>query len=128
MFRYVFAVIAGYAVMAAIVMASFSVVFLKRDLAIERGTIDVQVSFIIYALVMGFVAAVVGGWVCAKISRCHRVVLIFAGLAFIIGIGLAIQNYNKPWPKLTAEQIATMPLSKLGDVGRQPDWYAFTLP
>jgi hypothetical protein len=129
MFRYILAVIAGYAVMAAIVMVGlFAPFLLKRDLAMEPGTLDVKLSFMVYALVMGFVAAAVGGWVCAKISRCHRVVLVLAGLAFVIGIVMAVQNYNKPWPTLTAEQIEKMPLPKLGEVGRQPDWYAFTLP
>jgi len=59
-------------VMSALVFATFSIAFLMTGTtaAFEEGSYDVTVLWLIVSFVLGFVAAVNGGLVCAGIAQC----------------------------------------------------------
>ena len=128
MFRSILSVIAGYASMAIVVMAGFSIAFVRPDLAFRPGTVNVTPGWLIYALVLSLLAAVLGGWVCRRIARTYRPVLALGVLAIAIGTGSAIHNLSRPVPAQSAEELAALPPSERFQLGRQPDWYAFILP
>jgi len=86
MLRNILAVIAGYIVMALVVMVGLTGAYfaLGADRAFEAGTYDVTILWIVVWAVASIVAALVGGVLCAKISKHSKGAVI--SLAILIGI------------------------------------------
>jgi len=68
MLRAILSVIAGYVTMFMVVMATFSVAFLAlgTERAFAPGSWDPSVLWLVVSFALGLLAAVVGGWVCAR--------------------------------------------------------------
>ncbi len=92
MVRAVLAVIVGYLVMALLVFSSFSLAYLLMgaDGAFRPGTYEVTPLWLVVSFVFSFIAAVVGGWVCATIARRSPAAKGFAAVVFILGLLLAL--------------------------------------
>lgn len=128
MIRSILSVLAGYASMAVLVMAGFSIGFARPELAFKPGTLIVTAEWLTYTMLLSFFAAFVGGWVCRRIARSHRPVQVLAVLVVLFGMASGIQNSTRPEPTLTAEELAAMqPMDRMQHT-RQPDWYAFSIP
>jgi hypothetical protein len=128
MVRSILSVLAGYATMAALVMAGFSIAFVRPEIAFEPGTLNVTTGWLIYTALLSIVAAIVGGWVCRRISDSPRPVEMFALIALALGAASAGQNARRPEPAVSANELAEMkPMDRL-KFARQPDPYAFALP
>lgn len=128
MLRYVLAIVGGYAALAGIVLAGFSVALFAPHLAFQSDSLNVTNNWIIYTLILSLAAAVVGGYVCKVIGRCDKIVTLFAVIAMAVGIGGAVANQKKPEPTLAREQIVAMTMMEKSEHLRQPNWYAWTLP
>jgi MFS family permease len=128
MLRSVLAVIVGYVVIVVIVMLGFAVGFVAPDLAFEPGTVDVRPGWMVYAMAVGFIAAVVGGVVAARIGRRDGPVYALAALLLMAGLVSAAINLLREPPAITAEQLAAMPAPERMQHARQPAWYALALP
>src|SRR5262249_56106386 len=79
MFRFIIAVVVGYLVMVVLVVATSSVAFVVPDVAFQKDSFDVTHGWLAYALAVGLVAAVAGGFVAARIARPRRAAALFAG-------------------------------------------------
>lgn len=129
MVRAILGVIAGYLVMAILVFCFLTAAYLAMgaDAAFRTGTYNVSMMWIIVSCLLGLVAAIVGGLVCAAISRSKRAVLVLAGIVFVLGILIAI-------PALTT--IDLRPNNRSGSVSniqamqqaRTPTWLALVNP
>ncbi len=111
MIRAVAAVFVGFVVMAAIVNIPLVLFALKPAAAFKYGTTDVVTTgWMALSIIVAVVAAPCGGYVAAVIARSptNRPVMALAGIVFMLGILSAI--------------------GQLGEMPRQPTWYAFTLP
>lgn len=127
MLRVVIAVIVGYAVMAFLVFATFSLLYLMLgpDGAFRPGTFEPSTTWVVISFVLSFIAAVGGGWVCAAIARQSKAPKVFAAIVFVVGILLALSVL------MAGED--TRPQVREGNVGniaamqnaRQPLWVAF---
>jgi hypothetical protein len=71
MLRAAGSVVVGYLVMFVVVFATFTVAYLAMGTegAFRPGTYDVTALWLIVSLLLSFVAATVGGLVCATIAR-----------------------------------------------------------
>ena len=128
MLRSILAVVVGYVVMTCFVFATFSITFLimGTEGAFRPASFEPSTAWIIASFILGFIGALVGGYVCATIARGSRAPLILAGLAFVLGVLIAISIINTPHEA----RIRT------GDVGnfeamqnaRQPTWVAILNP
>jgi hypothetical protein len=128
MLRSILSVIAGYAAMAILVMAGFSIAFVRPDLAFRPGTLTVTTGWLVYTILLSFVAALAGGWVCRRIARSGKPVWVLAVFAVHLGLASAVQNFSRPEPALSSEEVTALPALERGQYARQPDWYAFALP
>jgi len=128
MVRYALAIVGGYAVLAAIVLAGFSVAFFAPHLAFQSDSLDVTNNWIIYTLILSLIAALAGGYVCKLIGKCNKIVMLLAIIAMAVGIGGAVANHSRPAPDFSREKLAAMTMMEKGEHARQPDWYAWTLP
>lgn len=128
MFRNVLAAIAGYIVMALLVIAGFSVALAAPEFAYQADSLDVTSGWIAYTLALSFVAAVAGGFVCAAIARKPRPVAALAIVVVLLGLLEAGRNLMKSRPAMTHEQLAAMSIMDKAQISVQPTAYAFALP
>ncbi|HJZ90374.1 MAG TPA: hypothetical protein VKE40_05845 [Gemmataceae bacterium] len=125
MFRFIIAVVVGYLVMVVLVVATSSVAFVVPDVAFQKDSFDVTHGWLAYALAVGLVAAVAGGFVAARIARRRRAAAILAALALIIGLLSAVGNLRRERPTGSPAGLTT---TERASRMVQPTWYAFTLP
>lgn len=128
MLRSILSVIAGYAVMAVIVVAGFSVAFVAPDFAYQAGTLDVSTGWLVYTIVLSFLAAVAGGLVCVLIARNYQPVVVFAAIVLAYGMYEAYRNGQRERPNKTAAEVAAMSMMDKAQMSVQPAAYAWSLP
>jgi hypothetical protein len=129
MLRAVLGVILGYLTMAVLVFVLFTAAYfaMGADGAFQPGSYDVSTLWLGVSIVLGFVAAVVGGIVCAAISRLPKPPLVLAVVVLVLGILSAI-------PVLTTspgdQEIRPGDVSNMDAMmkARQPVWTAFLNP
>lgn len=99
MLRAILSVIAGYAVIFMFVLVTFSVAkfAMGDDRTYQPGSWEVSTTWLVVSFVLGALAAVSGGWVCAKIARSMTAPMALAALVLVLGLIMAI-------PALTGTQ------------------------
>lgn len=93
-------VVSGYVVMFVAVMTTLSVAFVAMgaDRAFEPGTFEVTALWVLVSAVSSFGAAILGGYVAARIGRGPRVAVLLAVVVVILGVILAIPALDAPEP------------------------------
>jgi hypothetical protein len=130
MWRNIGAVIVGYIAMAAFVFVSFSVAYvvMGTDGAFKPASYDVSTLWIVASLVLGFIAAVLGGLVCAAIARGSKAFVWLAGIVLVLGLLMAVPALTTPRedpPPTRDVSVATFDaMSK----AKQPGWVALANP
>ncbi|HET9886239.1 MAG TPA: hypothetical protein VFR10_01910 [bacterium] len=78
----------GYVVMAFFVFATFSLAFLAlgADRSFQPGTYEVSEVWAFLSILLGIGAAIVGGFLCAAVSRSKSAPLVLAALVLLLGI------------------------------------------
>ena len=127
MLKAVLAVVAGYVVMALVLFATFSLAYLLMgaDRAFRPGTYDVTPLWLAVSFVFSFIAAVVGGWVCAVIAKRRTAAKGFAAVVFILGVLLAVSvlmGSDGARPQVRKGNVGN--LAAMQNAG-QPAWVAF---
>lgn len=129
MLRAIWAVIAGYVVMALVVMIGFMPAIIQPEYAwTAKNTMDLNANFVAMTVVASIIGSLAGGWVCASIARCYRPVFILGGVIAVLGLASAITNQSRPPLQAEPEKIAAMTSWEKGTLGREPTWYAFSIP
>jgi hypothetical protein len=130
MLRSIAGVVIGYVVLALIVFVSFSITYLVigAEGAFRPGSYDVSTLWLVISFVLGLIAAVVGGYVCAAIAKNSKAPMILAGIVLVLGLLIAI-------PVLMTPDSGTVQ-GREGNVGnfeamqnaKQPGWVAILNP
>ena len=128
MLRIIGSVILGYAVMAALVFATFTLAYfaMGADKAFQPGTYDVTPLWLAVSFVLSLIAAVFGGKVCASVGRKSSAVNGLVGLVLILGLLSAVPAFT------TSSSV----IVRAGDVpnleammnAKEPAWFALLLP
>lgn len=94
--RNILAVIVGYIAMAILIFVVFTAAYLALgdEGAFKEGSFEVSMQWVIMSIVVGLIAAVLGGIICAKISKHSKgavmslavLVLVLGGLGAIAGL------------------------------------------
>jgi peptidoglycan/LPS O-acetylase OafA/YrhL len=129
MVRGIVGVIVGYVVMALVVFLTFTLAYLAMGAnhAFKPGVFDPSLRWIVISFFLAFIAALVGGYVCAAIAKTKRAAQVLAGIIVVLGILIAI-------PALRSND--TRPNVRMGDVpnmeamqkARTPGWVALMNP
>jgi hypothetical protein len=127
--RAIVSVVLGYVVMFATMFVLFSGLYLLlgQERSFEPGSYDPSVLWNVASFALGAVAAVVGGYVCARIARAATPPKVLAGVVLVIGLISAV-------PVVLAA--GTPAKERTGDVGnlaammqaKQPAWVAVANP
>jgi hypothetical protein len=96
MVRKIIGVIAGYIAMAAFVFITFTILYmiLGAEGSFKPGSYQVSTTWIILSIILGLIAALVGGLVCVLIAKDRKVVYWLAGIVFVLGIILAVPQLS----------------------------------
>jgi hypothetical protein len=128
--RIIGSVVAGYVVMFAVVFALMSLAWmvLGAEGSFQPGSWDVNMTWIAVTLVVGLVAAVVGGLACAWIARDRRGPLWLVGLVVVLGIAMAIPVLLGAGEEAPGPRPDTMPMFDAMSNAKQPPWVALLNP
>jgi len=86
------AVVAGYFVIALMIMITFSLAYfvLGAEGSYQQGSWNVSITWAILSIILGLVAAWVGGKVCTKIASNYIAPKYLVALILVLGIASAI--------------------------------------
>lgn len=92
MLRNIGGVVLGYICMALLIFITFSAAYLLMgpDSAFKPGTYDVSGLWMVTSFVLAFMAAMVGGYICARIARGNRAPIALAVLVLVLGVLAAV--------------------------------------
>lgn len=131
MIRSIAAVVAGYAVMALWVMLALSLSWmaLGPGFAFREGTVDVSFGWMAVALVTGFLGAMLGGFVAARISLAPggRAVRALAGIVLVLGILSAFFQVPPEERPVFEGDVGGIGPTEAAEVARQPRWYPYVI-
>ncbi|MGV6814781.1 MAG: hypothetical protein ACWA5W_07230 [Phycisphaerales bacterium] len=133
MLRNILSVILGYIVMAIVVIAGLSGAFaiLGADGTFKPNTYDITMVWVITMFVIGLIAAMIGGVVCAKVSRhSRRAVQSLMLLILILGISMAFgqtKDSDSETPAVREPGIS-MAQAREQAMLHEPTWVTFTHP
>ncbi len=127
--RAIASVVVGYVVMALIVFATFSLAFVAMgpDGVYRPGVYDVSGLWIACAFVLSFVAAWIGGYVAAVISKGGRPILVLIGLVIVLGVISAIMA-GVGTADIPAVRETDPTVFEAMQVSKQPAWVAWLMP
>jgi len=129
MLRKILGVVAGYVVMNVTAFMTYSGFYfaIGADRAYYPGTYDVSILWIAAILVLGFIAAVVAGYLCKRIAGDLGTVVILAGI--VVGLGIAAASaisFSEPKPnEVRSGNVSNYEAMKYG---RKPLWVEFAIP
>ena len=92
MWRAILGVIVGYLVMAGAVFGSIAAAWmvLGPDRAYKEGLWEISTTWMIMMFVVGLIAAIIGGAVCAAIAaEGSKAAMVLAGLVLVFGLVIA---------------------------------------
>lgn len=132
MLRTVIGILLGYAAVALTIMVSFTLLWLAlgEGRAFHPGTTRVTPLWLLGAIPLNFLAAVLGGWVAAWIDRARPQVAVFGlmGVILLFGVAAAVSRTLA----LPADPVASPPAGlgpyEAATLAIQPLWVAWILP
>jgi hypothetical protein len=128
MLRIIASAVVGYMVIFLCVFALFSGLYLAlgTDGAFQPGSYQVSTLWIVISTVLGFAAAVVGGWVSRALARSPRGPRALAVLVLLLGLVMAASIAASPPPP--AARDATLSNMEAMGKAQTPLWVAVLNP
>ncbi len=127
MLKNILGVIVGYIAMFAFVFITFTGVYflMGTEGAFQPGSYNVSTMWVLASIVLGFLAAILGGWVCAAITKNQKAAMALAGLVLVLGVLLAIPTLSQEAGGVRTGDVDNMTAM---NSARQPSWLAFLNP
>ncbi len=94
--RTVLAVIAGYIAMFLLVIILFTIAYLAMgaDLSFKPGSYEPSLLWIVVSFVLGLIAAIAGGWICAAIAPGTKAPVALVVVVIVLGLLTSIRSSN----------------------------------
>jgi hypothetical protein len=129
MLRLIGAVMVGYVIIGIAVFAGLSGLWLAigPDRAFQPGVYDVSMTWVLLSVVVGFVAALAGGWVARRIERTPTGPRVLAAVVFVLGIVLALPALFAEAPASVA-RAAGMSMFEAMQQAQTPVWVMLLNP
>ncbi len=127
MVRNIIGVVVGYVAIFLAVFITYSLAFLVLgvDGSYQEGSYNVSGIWIIVSLVLSFVSAAVGGYVCKLIAKQDQAVKILAVVALVLGFIMAYGEASKVHEDLTRPAEVAVMEAMMKSV--QPPWVGFVV-
>jgi len=110
MLRSILGVIVGYVVIMLVAFCAYTAAYLGlgAERAFEPGTYALSGIWIGLVIVITFIAGLLGGLVCAAISKSRTAGLVFALIVFVLGFAFEIPNLTNHTPVARAGDVPNM--------------------
>jgi amino acid transporter len=130
MTRKLLGVIVGYIAMTAFVFISYTLLYfiLGTEGTFDPESFHVSFTWIILTIILSFLAAVLGGFVCMLIAKDKKAAMILAGIVFVLGIIVAIPSfggYNEANDKVRENNLSNL---EAMNEAKQPDFILLLTP
>jgi uncharacterized membrane protein YeaQ/YmgE (transglycosylase-associated protein family) len=124
MMRNILAVVAGYSsMMGAIFILLTSAYFaFGTERAFEPGSYKTSLAWCITSLVLGIPAALLGGWICARVAASHKAVTALVLVVALLGLLIAIPTFSAT--PVTEPRAANVPNLEAMTKAQTPPWVA----
>jgi hypothetical protein len=128
MLKSIVGVIVGYIVMAIFSFAAFTCAYLALGVerVFEAESYDVSTIWMVIMIVLSLIGGILGGWVCAAISKKKGACMAFAGIVLAVGLILAIMTKMKEHPD-TARS-GDLPNFEAMQKAQTPTWLCMLTP
>ncbi len=128
MVRSIVAVVATYIVMCILIIGVFMGMWVGMgpNRLLEPGSFKGNLFLCIAAPSITVLVGLFGGWMCAKIGRGPKPVMVLAGVVLTLGMVMAYFTLQKPEP--TGPRDPAMTVQQIMEVGREPTWIAIFNP
>jgi peptidoglycan/LPS O-acetylase OafA/YrhL len=117
MLRSIVAVIASYAVMIVFFVAVFTgcYIALGSERVFQTDSYEVSTLWIGLTIVLSFLGALIGGYLCAAISKSNRICQVFAFIVFFLGLLACIpaMKRNPDAPNVRAGEVTNLEAMRL---------------
>ena len=130
MLRIVLAVIAGYLAMAVLVFATFTGAYLAMGTegAFRPGSFDVSTLWIVVSVILSFIAALAGGWVCALVGRRRAAAVALAAVVVVLGLAVAAMEFTHSGEQVPAARSGEISNFDAMQMAQQPTWLTLLNP
>ncbi len=127
MVRNIIGVVVGYVAIFLAVFITYSLAFfvLGVDGSYQEGSYNVSGIWIIVSLILSFVSAAVGGYVCKVIAKQDQAVKILAVVALVLGFVMAYSEASKVHEDLSRPDEVAVMEAMMKSV--QPPWVGFVV-
>lgn len=124
MIRNILAVVAGYFSMFLVVFVLLTSAYFAfgTERAFEPGSYKTSLAWCLTSLVLGIPAALLGGWVCARVARSPKAVTALVVLVAILGLLSVIPTLSPP--PVGETRAANVPNLEAMTKARTPPWVA----
>jgi hypothetical protein len=128
--RLIGAVLLGYIAMALAVFAGLSLAFvgLGPDRAFRPGVYDVSALWVVVSFIVGFGAALAGGWVARRIARRALGPRVLAGVVAVLGAMLALTTVMGGAPEAIGLRTEVVGTFEAMQFAQTPFWIMLTNP
>ena len=128
MLKSILAVIVGYIVMAICAFALFTCTYLALgvDRVFEPDSYTVSMLWVTLMIAITLICGIIGGLICAAISKSKRTCLAFAGIVFVLSLVFAIPHIRKE--PSTAVRSGDVPNLQAMQLAQQPVWLCVVNP
>lgn len=128
MLKSIIAVVVGFIAMTIFSIAAFCCVYLGlgADRAFQPESYDISTLWMVVMVVLSLIGGVVGGLICAAISKSMGVCKVFAGIVLALGLLSGIVTTLKDRPD-TARS-GDVPVFEAGQVAQTPLWLCLLNP
>jgi H+/Cl- antiporter ClcA len=122
MARNISSVIVGYVAMAAFVFISFTVLYLVlgTEGSFQPNSYQVSLTWMVFSIILGFIAALIGGYICVLIAKNKKAALWLVGIVFVLGLILALPQLNVPEEEMNKIREGDVPNMEAMQNAKQP--------
>jgi len=123
--------VVGYLTVFVTVFVLFSAayVLLGTSGSFQPGSWDVTMAWLVISIVVGILAAMPGGYLCAVIAKDARGTYLLAGIVIVLGIVFAVIALSgTPREAAPAVRPETVPLLQAMQYASQPVWLSIINP
>jgi uncharacterized membrane protein YhaH (DUF805 family) len=128
MLKSILGVIVGYIVMAIFSFAVFTCAYLALGVerVFEPESYDVSTIWMVLMIVFALIGGIVGGFVCAAISKSKGACMAFAGIVLAIGLIVSVMTKMKEHPNTA--RTGDVPNLVAMQNAQTPAWLCFLNP
>ncbi len=128
MLRSIVAVVVSFIAMFGLTMVVFSGLWygLGPDALFQPASFKFSMLFAIALAAITIIRGLLGGWMCAKIGRGTKPVIVLAGLVLVLGMIVCYSTLQKPEPTDVREP--GMTIDQFFDKTREPTWFVIFSP